>query len=170
MTDDLRELSMIEKGGSVLHKGATDIRRMIEQVALRLEAQAKVKGLHIETAADSGLPRPVIDRDRVESVVVNLVHNAIKFTAPGGRITVRAVKNEENILVSVADTGRGIEKHEINRIFERFYKVDKSRGGEGSGLGLSISKHIIAAHGGSIWVESEEGKGSTFYFTLPLSA
>jgi two-component system, OmpR family, phosphate regulon sensor histidine kinase PhoR len=170
MTDDLKELSAIEKGGSVLHRGATDIRRMIEQVARRLEAQAKAKGLHIEASADAGLPKPVIDRDRVESVLVNLIHNAIKFTGPGGKIKVRAVKDDGSILVSVTDTGRGIAAHELNRIFERFYKVDKSRGGEGSGLGLSISKHIIAAHGGSIWVESEEGKGSTFYFTLPLSA
>jgi two-component system, OmpR family, phosphate regulon sensor histidine kinase PhoR len=170
MTDDLRELSAIEKGGSVLHKGATDITRMIEQVARRLEAQARARELHIKTAADAGLPRPVIDRDRVESVLVNLIHNAIKFTGAGGEITVRAVKDNGNILVSVADTGKGIAVHEVSRIFERFYKVDKSRGGEGSGLGLSISKHIIAAHGGSIWVESQEGRGSTFYFTLPLTS
>jgi two-component system, OmpR family, phosphate regulon sensor histidine kinase PhoR len=170
MTDDLKELSAIEKGGSVLHKGATDIRRMIEQVARRLEAQARARELQIETSADTGLPRPVIDRDRVESVLVNLIHNAIKFTGPGGKITVRAAKENDNILVSVADTGKGIAVHEMNRIFERFYKVDKSRVGEGSGLGLSISKHIIAAHGGRIWVESQEGRGSTFYFTLPLSS
>jgi two-component system phosphate regulon sensor histidine kinase PhoR len=170
MTDDLKELAAIEKGGSVLHKGATDILRMIEQVAQRLEAQARARGLHIGIAADAGLPKPVIDRDRIESVLMNLTHNAIKFTGPGGKIVVGAVKDNGNILVSVADTGKGIAGHELNRIFERFYKVDKSRVGEGSGLGLSISKHIIAAHGGKIWVESEEGKGSTFYFTLPLSA
>jgi len=169
MTDDLKELAAIEKGGSVLHKGATDISRMIGQVAQRLAAQARARGQDIETVADAGLPKPVIDRDRIESVLVNLVHNAIKFTDPGGKIIVRAAKDDGNILVSVTDTGKGIAANEIKRIFERFYKVDKSRVGEGSGLGLSISKHIIAAHGGRIWVESEEGKGSTFYFTLPLS-
>lgn len=168
MTDDLKELSVIEKGGSILHKGATDVRHMIEQVAQRMEAQARVAGLQIEIATDAGLPQPVIDHGRVESVLMNLLHNAIKFTDAGGNITIRASENDGEIIISVADTGKGIAAHEQNRIFERFYKVDKARLGDGSGLGLSISRHIIVAHGGRIWVDSEEGKGASFFFTLPI--
>ena len=169
MTDDMNELAAIEKDGSVLNKGTTDVKRMIGQVVQRLEAQAGRKHLDIIVEVDAQLPGVLIDKNRVESVLMNLIHNAIKFTGQGGRITVRAVTDDNCILVSVADTGKGIPPGEVSRIFERFYKVDKSRGGEGSGLGLSISKTIINAHGGKIWVESDEGKGSVFYFTLPLT-
>jgi two-component system, OmpR family, phosphate regulon sensor histidine kinase PhoR len=169
MTDELRELAAVEKGGSVLHKGATDIGCMIKHVAERLDAQARAGGLKLETIAEADLPRPVIDGSRVESVLMNLVHNSIKFTDPGGKIVIKAVMDGDNMQVSVSDTGRGIASADLPRVFERFYKVDRSRVGEGSGLGLSISKHIITAHGGRIWVESEERKGSIFYFTLPLS-
>ena len=169
MADDLRELAAIESKGSVLSKVTTDMERMIKQVILRLEAQARRKQIVLVTVIDAGLPRLVIDKDRVESVLVNLIHNAIKFTEPGGKITIGAGVENNDILVKVTDTGTGISADELPRIFERFYKVDKSRWTEGSGLGLAISKHVISAHGGRIWAESEEGKGSTFYFTLPLN-
>jgi two-component system phosphate regulon sensor histidine kinase PhoR len=117
---------------------------------------------------DNYLPPVIIDKNRIEQVLINLIYNAIKFTGPGGKIVVKAAKEANNILVSVTDTGCGIARDELPRVFERFYKVDKSRAGEGTGLGLSISRHIINAHGGRIWAASEERKGSTFYFTLPL--
>jgi two-component system phosphate regulon sensor histidine kinase PhoR len=169
MADDMRELAAIEKGGSVLNRGTTNMNRMIEQVIRRLATQAGSKRINISSTVESPLPDVLIDADRIESVLMNLVHNAIKFTGQGGRIAVRAVKEGSYIRVSVCDTGCGIAKDELPRIFERFYKVDKSRAGEGSGLGLSISRHIINAHGGKIWAESEEGKGSTFHFTLPVA-
>lgn len=120
-------------------------------------------------------------------MLTNLVHNAIKFT-PQGSVTVfigtpeetaarlrmlaqrlpdvQLPPSEEVLLVGVRDTGVGIPKEELTRIFERFYKVDRARGKGGTGLGLSIAKHIVEAHGGQIWAESELGKGTTFYFTL----
>lgn len=168
MTEDLRELAAIEKGSSILRKGTVDIGQLIGHVVQRLDAQARAGGLKVEVRIEEGLPSTVIDGNRIESVLMNLVHNAIKFTYPGGKISVRAKKEQGNILVSVGDTGCGISAEDLPRVFERFYKVDKARVGEGSGLGLSISKHIIMAHGGRIWVESEAGVGSTFYFTIPL--
>jgi two-component system phosphate regulon sensor histidine kinase PhoR len=101
--------------------------------------------------------------------VINLVHNAIKFTPPGGYVTVTARAVREGVVVSVADTGTGIPAEDVARIFERFYKADRARSGGGTGLGLAIAKHTIQAHNGRLWVESTEGKGSTFSFTLPLA-
>jgi two-component system phosphate regulon sensor histidine kinase PhoR len=100
--------------------------------------------------------------------MVNLLHNAIKFTSPGGEITISAAQKKRIVVFSIKDTGIGIDPESLPRIFERFYKVDRARSGEGTGLGLSISRHIIETHKGSIWAESEVGKGSTFHFSLPL--
>jgi len=99
-----------------------------------------------------------------------VIHNAIMLTHTGGSISVRVKKLESEVLFAVSDTGIGIPADELPRVFERFYKVNKARDDEGSGLGLAISRHIIAAHGGRIWAESVEGKGSTFFFTLPLGS
>jgi two-component system, OmpR family, phosphate regulon sensor histidine kinase PhoR len=101
-------------------------------------------------------------------VAINLVHNAIKFTPAGGFVTVTARAVHDAVVVSVADTGAGIPAEDLSRIFERFYKADRARAGGGTGLGLAIAKHTIQAHNGRLWVESVEGKGSTFSFTLPL--
>jgi two-component system phosphate regulon sensor histidine kinase PhoR len=105
----------------------------------------------------------------VEQVLLNLIHNAIKFTSPGGHIHVSAKLEESFLAVSIADTGVGISPSELPRVFERFYKSDKARRSDGTGLGLAIAKHIVLAHAGTIRVESEQGKGSTFTFTLPLA-
>ena len=170
MTNELNELSLIESGTLTMEKGAADIGRLVKQTVERLKAQAERKSIAIEINVEAGMPHPVIDRGGIESVLVNLIHNAIKYTASGGMISVAAAKDGDKILISVADTGFGIPEDELPRIFERFYKVDKSRNTEGSGLGLAISKHIIVSHGGRIWADSTEGKGSTFYFTLPLAS
>jgi two-component system phosphate regulon sensor histidine kinase PhoR len=170
MTKDLNELSLFESGGLLMEKGAADIGRLVNQTVERLNAQAERKRMVIQVTIEPGMPHPVIDKSGIESVLVNLIHNAIKYTDSGGRISVGAAKEGNTILISVADTGSGIPKDEIPRIFERFYKVDKSRNTEGSGLGLAISKHIVVSHGGRIWADSTEGKGATFYFTLPLTS
>jgi len=168
MTEELSLLAKLESGEADAGRGETDIGGLIRQAVARLSTQAQKAGLKMEVDLAANLPRPVIDGDRIESVLLNLIGNAIKFTGRGGTITLAAGVDEDNILVSVADTGIGIQAGELSRIFERFYKVDKSRAGEGSGLGLAISRNIIKAHGGRIWAESQEDKGSTFYFTLPL--
>ena len=112
------------------------------------------------------------DRGQIEQVLVNLVHNAIKFTEPGGSITLSANYEDSEVRISVRDTGVGIPPEDLPRIFERFYKVDKARTGDragegGTGLGLAIAKHVVQAHGGRVWAESVYGEGSTFHFTLP---
>jgi len=101
-------------------------------------------------------------------VLVNLLHNAIKFTPEGGEITLYARQQEDMILFSVQDTGIGIPADDLSRIFERFYKTDPARSGGGTGLGLAIARHLVEAHRGRIWVESVEGSGSKFYFTIPV--
>jgi two-component system phosphate regulon sensor histidine kinase PhoR len=107
------------------------------------------------------------DSNRIQQVLVNLLHNAIKFTNPGGSVTVTAVDDEKYIIFSVTDTGLGIAEDDQLRIFERFFKTDRSRASSGTGLGLSIARHLIEGHGGRIWVKSKIGTGSTFLFTLP---
>jgi two-component system phosphate regulon sensor histidine kinase PhoR len=170
MTDDLNQLSVIDSDGLTAEKGVADVGRLIGQTVERLRAQADHKGISINVSVEPRIPGPVIDKAAIESVLMNLLHNAIKYTGPDGQITIKTVKDGNTLLISITDTGVGISAEELPRIFERFYKVDKSRNTEGSGLGLAISKHIVASHGGKIWAESVEGKGSTFYFTLPLSA
>jgi two-component system phosphate regulon sensor histidine kinase PhoR len=111
------------------------------------------------------------DEARLGQVVVNLVHNAVKFGTDGGEVTVRVERREGEVVVAVEDRGIGIAAADQPRIFERFYKVDRARvRGGGTGLGLSIARHVVGQHGGRIWVESEEGAGSTFSFALPVPA
>jgi two-component system phosphate regulon sensor histidine kinase PhoR len=121
--------------------------------------------LGVDCAKD--LPNVKIDLQRLEQVLVNLIHNAVKFTRAGGDIVLFAEPGAGEVQFAVQDTGIGIPLEDVSRIFERFYRVDKSRAGSGTGLGLSIAKHIVEAHGGRIWAESIEGQGSTFYFTIP---
>ena len=167
MVQELGDLSRIESGQSPLVKQNIGIGEVIKRAAERIKPQADRAGLSINIDIASDLPPVAVDRDRIEQVLVNLLHNAIKFTPPGGSITISASSDDSSIRVSVADTGVGISADDLPRIFERFYKADKARSGGGTGLGLAIAKHIIEAHGGKIWAESVEGKGTTFTFTLP---
>jgi two-component system phosphate regulon sensor histidine kinase PhoR len=106
----------------------------------------------------------------VEQVLVNLLHNAIKFSNPGDQILLSAVQEDEGIRFCVEDFGTGISEPDLERIFERFYKTDQARSSRGTGLGLSIAKHIVEAHGGKIWAESTLNQGSCFFFWIPLQA
>ncbi len=169
MVQELGELSRIESGEAPLQKRHINIADAIEHAVDRLKAQSDRAGLNLDIDIPPTLPKVMADEARVEQVLVNLIHNAIKFTPSGGRISISAKARDNDILVSVADTGVGIPADDLPRIFERFYKADKSRSGGGTGLGLAIAKHIVEAHGGRIWAESVEGKGSTFNFTLPLA-
>jgi two-component system, OmpR family, phosphate regulon sensor histidine kinase PhoR len=99
----------------------------------------------------------------------NLIHNAVKFTRPGGEVVLAAQAEADFVRFSVRDNGAGIPAEDLERIFERFYKADRARSGGGTGLGLSISRHLVEAHGGRIWAESIEGQGSTFSFTIPVN-
>lgn len=167
MVQELSELSQIESGQSPLVKHKIDMVNVIQRAVERLSPQAGRAGLIIKVDAASSLPAVNIDRDRIEQVLVNLLHNAIKFTPPNGGITISAISTADSVQVSISDTGVGIPADDLPRIFERFYKADRARSGGGTGLGLAIAKHIIEAHGGRIWAESAEGRGATFSFTLP---
>ncbi len=172
MVQELLELSRIESGQAPLRLFPTAVSLLVEPVVTRLQAQAERAGLTLNVVLPPDLPEVMVDADRVRTVILNLVHNAIKFTPPGGYITVSARPvpdtRPEEIVISVADTGIGIPAEDATRIFERFYKADRARSGGGTGLGLAIAKHTVQAHNGHIWVESTENVGSTFSFTLPL--
>jgi len=170
MTNELTELSMMENNETKLSKDALKIDALVRQVVQRLQAQSDKKGLTLNLDIEPELPDLIIDQYRIEQVLLNIIHNAIKFTGSGGSVTIRVKKQGSEILFAVSDTGIGIPANELSRIFERFYKVNKARDDEGTGLGLAISRHIISAHGGKIWVDSAEGKGSAFFFTLPFSS
>ncbi len=139
-----------------------------------MKVQAERAGVTLRGDCAADLPQVRGNAVRLEQVLVNLVHNAIKFTDPGGEILVSTALFEgaglpKSVRFIVSDTGRGIPADDLPRIFERFYRVDKARSRGGTGLGLAIARHIVEAHGGTIWAESVEGRGSTFYFTIPIA-
>ena len=176
MVTELLELSRIESGRLALDLQPVAPCDLLDSAARRMQLQAERAGLTLRVECVDDLPKVKVDAQRLEQVLVNLIHNATKFTRAGGEVVlfVEAVSGEgpygEAIRFAVRDTGIGIPMDDVSRIFERFYRVDKSRAGTGTGLGLSIAKHIVEAHKGRIWAESIEGQGSTFYFTMPLNS
>ena len=166
---ELTELSRIETGKVDLKLEPMNLNSLVEEVIAQLKPQAERQTLTLEIAIADDLPDTPLDKARIRQVMVNLFHNAIKFNRPGGSIRTMTKKSENSVIMEVVDTGTGIAKDDLPHIFERFYKSDKSRSGQGSGMGLAIAKHIVEAHGGSIWVQSEEDKGSTFSFSIPFT-
>jgi two-component system, OmpR family, phosphate regulon sensor histidine kinase PhoR len=221
LVDELHELSQIESGRVALQLAPTALAPVAQRAIERIRPQAERKTLHVSANVSDRLSPVLMDAGRIGQVLLNLLHNAIKFTPSGGCITIRAsvftiapelpkigyierrfdpelldAANERRqrppalsqqgrptlnipqplgpgdwMLITVADTGVGIPRAELPRIFERFYKVDRARtrNAGGTGLGLAIAKHLVEGHGGQIWAISEEGNGSTFYFVLPLA-
>jgi two-component system phosphate regulon sensor histidine kinase PhoR len=169
MVEELLQLSRIESGQVPLRLVPETVAEVVISPCERLRPQAERAGLNLTILLPPGLPQILADAERARQVLTNLVHNAIKFTPPGGSITVAAQANGAEVTISVEDTGVGIPAEDLSRIFERFYKSDRARSGGGTGLGLAIAKHVIQGHGGRIWAESVEGQGSTFYFTLPVA-
>ncbi len=167
IVDELVELTRIESGQVPLRLAPVMVADVVNAVLQRLAPQAERAGLVIASRIPADLPAILADRDRIGQVTTNLLHNAIKFTPRGGRVEVEAAVQASEVVVSVHDTGIGISAESLPRVFERFYKVDRSRTEGGTGLGLAIAKHIVQAHGGRIWVESREGEGSTFSFAVP---
>jgi two-component system phosphate regulon sensor histidine kinase PhoR len=168
MAQELLDLSRIESGQVELILAPLAPKSLVTSAADRMRMQAERAGLKLSIKCEDGLPNIRADKSRLEQVLVNLIHNAVKFTKPGGEVSVETESANGGIRFAVRDSGVGIPAESLSRIFERFYRVDKSRTGSGTGLGLSISKHIIEAHGGKIWAESDEGRGSVFYFVIPL--
>ena len=174
MVNELLDLSRIESGGTLNLVDGLDMARLAAQSAERLRLFADRQGVTLEVDAPEGLPAVRGDAARLGQVVVNLVHNAVKFSPEGGDIVVRVRDDGEDVVTSVQDHGVGVPRDAHDRVFERFYKVDRARlraeAGGGTGLGLAIARHVVEQHGGRIWVESVEGSGSTFSFALPVAA
>ncbi len=167
MAQELLDLSRIESGQVQLNLHSISPQKILQRAAERMRMQAERAGIDLTFDCSEDLPPVHADLVRIEQVLVNLIHNGIKFTSPGGAVTLSCQPDSAKVRFAVADSGIGIPSRDLARIFERFYKTDRARASRGTGLGLSISKHLVEAHGGTIWVESIEGHGSTFYFTLP---
>lgn len=171
LLDSLLDISRIESGRLELHLLPITIDSILNQVteSMRIESMKKEQDLQLVTP--DWLPRVMGDEERLIQVMINLISNAIKFTPKGGKISIRAKPKGEKLLVQVVDNGAGIPAEALPQLFQRFYQVDNSatRQVGGSGLGLYITKQIVEAHGGRIWVESRLGAGSCFSFTIPLA-
>jgi len=168
LVDDLLSLAHLESKEITLDKSDFNLGRQLKEIVLGFGSQLKKKNIQISNE----LPASLIinsDKGRIDQVLTNLIDNAIKFNTENGHIKIYCQDSNDKIKIFVEDSGFGIPGKDIPRIFERFYRVDKARSRElgGTGLGLSIVKHIIDLHGGSVGVESTEGLGSKFWFTLP---
>ncbi|MFH1086103.1 MAG: ATP-binding protein [Chloroflexota bacterium] len=164
MTEELLELSRIESGQVPMRLQPIHVRGVVAPVVARLLPQAERANLDLDVELPADLPPVLGDLERLRQVVVNLLHNAIKFTPAGGTIRVAARRAGDEVIVAVSDTGIGITEEALPRIFERLLKGDRS--GQGVGLGLAIARQVVHGHGGRIWAESAEGRGSTFCFSL----
>jgi two-component system phosphate regulon sensor histidine kinase PhoR len=174
MVSELIELARIESGRVPFQFTLVSPCALLSAARERLSLQAERAGMVVTINCDPNLPDVLADPPRMQQVIVNLLHNAIKFSASGGKIELQAQRPvepylEKKILFTVSDSGSGISTDDLPRIFERFYKADRARSGGGTGLGLSIARHIVEAHGGKIWADSVEGQGSTFFFTIPIA-
>ena len=173
---ELLELSRIESGQVPLRLASVAPDELIGRAVARLSPQAERAGHALTSDPSDDLPPVLADADRIGQVLLNLLHNAIKFTPPGGRIAVWAEREDARnagafVAFHVRDSGSGIEPNDLPRIFERFYKADKARSGGGTGLGLAIAKHLVGAHEGTLAVRNNtDGPGATFTFTLPIAA
>jgi signal transduction histidine kinase len=171
LVDELQELSLAEAGELKLVYQAEDIANVVKQAVTSWQPQVAAKRISLSLDLPDNLPLVNIDRQRVNEVLHNLLENAVAHTHKGGTINVTAMTQGDWVEVCVSDTGEGIPVEDLPYIFERFYRVDRSRARAtgGSGLGLTIAKRLVEAHGGQITVQSELGKGSSFSFTLPIA-
>ena len=173
LVDDLLELSRLESGQLTLQLGDVPgapllpVAPLLKEVAARFQPAAAGRDITLSTDAGAGLPALSADADRLRQVLINLLENALRFTPAGGSISLAAAVAGGAVEFRVEDTGVGIAPEHLPHVFERFYKVDRSRRDTGTGLGLAIARQIVEAHGGAISVTSEEGAGSVFTFTIP---
>jgi two-component system phosphate regulon sensor histidine kinase PhoR len=169
IVNDLDTITKYESGFLQIDIEPFDMLILVHEVIEELEIQAKEKSIQLHCYTKDGTYIVNADKSRIRQVIVNLVYNSIKYGNQGGNTNIRLSNTGEKVIVEVADNGIGIPQQHLNRVFERFYRVDKHRNREtgGSGLGLSICKHIVEAHNETIHVMSTEGAGSVFTFTLP---
>ncbi|HSJ24259.1 MAG TPA: HAMP domain-containing sensor histidine kinase [Longimicrobiales bacterium] len=168
LIQDLLEVAGMEAGSISVEPHEEQVDDMLRSACHALEQVASARGVELSCEPDASLPAVRADRGRMDQVLGNLVANAVKFTPEGGRVRVSAGLDGEWVRFSVADTGVGIDPADLPHVFDRFWQAQRARDG-GAGLGLAIAQGIVAAHGGEMWVESEPGKGSAFFFTLPVA-
>jgi signal transduction histidine kinase len=172
LVDDLQELSRVEAGAYPLDIRPVAVSTLIQTTVKRFAAQSQAKDIQLRQDLTADPPPVLADQDRITQVLTNLVGNALQYTPPGGQVTILSERNGNEVHISVVDTGIGIPAEHLPHLFTRFYRVDKSRSrqaGGGSGIGLTIARHLVEAHGGRIWAKSAgEGQGSTFTFALPV--
>lgn len=171
LVNDLLDISRIETGRIRLDRQPTDAAKVIQDVVTALSKQADEKQLTVTTKVKSPLPPVYADRDRLTQILTNLVDNACRYTPAGGKITVSARRVSDKVQIDVTDTGIGISPEDQKKVFDRFYRADHPVVQEtgGTGLGLAIVRSFVEMHGGTIWLKSELGKGSTFSFTMPIA-
>ena len=172
LINDLLDLSRIESGRVRMKREPISLLDIAVSRMEEIRPQAEAKGVKMELQVKGDIPMTVGDEERIGQVITNLLSNAVKFTPPGGTVTVRLTPHGKMLLTEVIDTGPGIPPEQRDKVFDKFYQLSDvhTRQQGGSGLGLSIAKSIVEAHNGRIWVESEVGQGTTFYFTLPRRA
>jgi signal transduction histidine kinase len=164
---DLLEVAGMEAGNFSVEPAAEDVDPLLRGVCRAMEHAASAKRIELVCEIETAMPLVHADRDRIDQVLGNLIGNAVKFTPEGGQILVGAERDGARVRIRVADTGAGIDAANLPHVFDRFWQAKRSRD-SGAGLGLAIARGIVAAHGGEMWVESEPGSGSTFFFTLPI--
>jgi two-component system phosphate regulon sensor histidine kinase PhoR len=169
LVNELLELSRLDSGQLVLQLNPLDLNSLIAEVRARFSHVIEEQRIVVNSDFPQDLPQVMADEERIRQVLINFMENALKFTAAKGQITLAARQREGFVEVNVNDTGVGISREHLPHLFERFYKVDRSRRDSGTGLGLAIVKQIVEAHGGEVWVTSQEGIGSSFGFTLPAA-
>ena len=171
LVQDLEELSRVESGQIYLEKDIISLNGLLQTAVDRIRNQFEDKDVDLALELSDGLPRIGTDPNRLTQIFLNLLGNALQYTPSGGQVTVRSKSSDKKIIIEIHDTGIGISSENLPHVFDRFYRVDKSRSrvGGGSGIGLTISKYLVEALGGEIWAESPGlGQGSTFALSLPI--
>ncbi|CAN5561619.1 ATP-binding protein [soil metagenome] len=167
LVNDLLDLANLEGREGGLNLRPVIVQRLIDEIRERMEPIAERHNVALAVNVDPVLAEVVADERRLHQVLVNLVNNAIVHTPSGGRIEIRAIEGGSHVVFEVCDTGTGIHPEDLPRVWERFFRADRSRSGRGTGLGLAIVKHVVLAHGGTVDASSELGRGSEFRFTIP---
>jgi signal transduction histidine kinase len=168
LINDVLDLSKVEAGQVELELAPFSLQEALERGVAMVRERAMQDGVLVTLAANPDADVVSGDERRIRQVIFNLLSNAVKFTPAGGAVDVRATRANGEVSVSVADTGPGIAAEDLRRVFEEFQQTEAGiERGEGTGLGLALSKRLVELHGGRIWVDSELGRGSTFVFTLP---
>ena len=165
---DLLDVNRLDAGRLSIAPVAVDPSSLLTESLQTLRPLVQEKGIHLDLQIESGLPKVMADRERIQQTLSNLVGNAIKFSASESKIVVLARKDSDGVVISVLDKGKGIPTEQLPRVFDRYWQSSRTDR-QGAGLGLAIAKGIVEAHGGRIWLESKPGEGTTASFTLPVS-